>query len=419
MHGQSRRRPKRRVAPRNGYVPRRLFATILTCAAAASASPAAAAPVLTTLASFNGANGADPVHEPIIDFAGNLYGTTNGAGPGGTVYELSGPGHRTFSTVVSFRAGNGFGQPGPLTLDLFDNLYGTTSGVPGSGGGVAYRLSGPGHRTLTTLAWFGAPNGIAPAALTFDVDVLPAFPYLSIGLYGATAQGGAGDAGTLFELSEPPKFGALATIYSFTGRDAVAPTTRLVLDTAGNLFGTTTAGLFYYGSVFELSGPLHRTVTVLTRFTTGRDGGFVFGGLAIDTAGNLYGTASAGGLLLGGTIYELPGPDHRTVRTLFDFDRNGAGGHGPESTLLLDAAGNLFGTNSAGGIGDNGTIFRLSADHRTMTVLHRFAGFDGSAPVGGLAADRAGNLYGTTSAGGPGGSGTVFELTGSGFVTSP
>ncbi len=402
------------------HVSRLLFTTILACAAAAWASPAAAAPVLTTLASFNGANGADPVHEPIIDFAGNLYGTTNGAGPGGgTVYELSGSGHRTLTTIVSFGGGNGYGQPGPLTLDLFDNLYGTTSGVPGSGGGVAYRLSGPEHRTLTTLAHFGAPNGVAPSALTFDLDVVPAFPYLSIGLYGATAQGGADDAGTRFELSGPPDFRKLSTIYLFTGRDAVAPTTRLVLDTAGNLFGTTVGGLFYYGSVFELSGPLHRTFTVLTRFTTGKDGGFIFGGLAIDTAGNLYGAASGGGLLQGGTIYELPGPDHRTVRTLFDFDRNGAGGHGPESTLLLDAAGDLFGTNSAGGIGDNGTIFRLSADHRTMTILHRFAGFDGSAPVGGLAADRAGNLYGTTSAGGPGGSGTVFELTGAGFVTSP
>lgn len=84
--------------------------------------------------------------------------------------------------------------------------------------------------------------------------------------------------------------------------------------------------------------------------------------------------------------------------------------------MLIDAAGNLYGTTAAGGSGGAGTVFRLSADHRTMTILHSFSGSDGSTPVGGLVADLAGNLYGTTSTGGSGGDGTVFELSGTDFV---
>ncbi len=390
----------------------------LVCVASSAACPASAAPLLSTLASFDGANGSDPVAEPTIDFAGNLYGTTSRGGPGdgGTIYELSGPGHRTLTTVASFGGSSGSVVTGPLTLDLFNNLYGTTSGGT-SGGGTAFRLSGPDHRSVATLARFGAPNGTDPVGLTFDLDVLPTFPFLSIDLFGATYEGGSGSAGTLFELAGP-NFNTIATVHSFTlGKNSFYPNTRLVADGAGNLFGTST-GILFSSSVFELSGPTHRTFRVLTQFGLEKDGSALLGGLAADAAGNLYGTAAFGGPLFGGTIYELPAPDHSTISNLFNFDENGTGGRVPESTLLLDAVGNLYGTTSMGGSSGDGTVFRLSADHRTMTILHSFSGSDGSAPVGGLAADLAGNLYGTTSAGGAGGAGTVFELSGAGFVTT-
>ncbi len=156
--------------------------------------------------------------------------------------------------------------------------------------------------------------------------------------------------------------------------------------------------------------------------STGANGSRPDTRLVADTAGNLYGTTTSGGPAGGGTIFELSGPSHRTFTTLATFGLYDLNGAAPEGGLLIDAAGNLFGTTTGGGVdfapANLGSIFKLSADHRTLTRLYRFmGGQDGDIPVAGLVADLAGNLYGTTSSGGSGGSGTVFKLSNSSFVT--
>jgi uncharacterized repeat protein (TIGR03803 family) len=144
------------------------------------------------------------------------------------------------------------------------------------------------------------------------------------------------------------------------------------------------------------------------------------GGLIADAAGNLYGTASGGGLLGGGTVFELSPPASSgpwTETILYNFSSSGSGGVAPESSLVFDTAGNLYGTTANGG-GANGTVFQLvspgsSGAAWTYNVLYTFQGGnnDGEVPFSGLIFDSAGNLYGTTFYGGPCNNGSVFELS--------
>ena len=413
-----------------------LFAAALPCIA----TEAEAAPVFTTLASFVGPNGIVAVGGLTFDFAGNLYGTTAfggtgyqfGSSPGqGTVFELSGKDHTVFRTLVDFGGRNGTEPFAALTLDAFGNLYGTTSAGGKAGTGTAFRLSGPGHRHLIRLASFTGDNGANPlGGLAFYAPGQYHLfgPYYAGHLFGTTSVGGANGNGTVFELSGSDH-AVLTTIVSFTaGVNGARPGSTLVADAAGHLFGTTfTGGPGSYGTVFELSGEHHQTLTTLAAFD-GNNGANPVGGLTLDAAGNLYGTTSAGGPGYGGTIFELASPGHRKLATLATFGNNDPNGAVPQGTLLIDAAGNLYGTTNGGadefgGGAYLGAVFKLSADHKTMTPLHAFTGQDdGDIPQAGLTVDAAGNLYGTTTSGGAGGDsggGTVFEISGSGFVTSP
>jgi len=163
--------------------------------------------------------------------------------------------------------------------------------------------------------------------------------------------------------------------------------------------------------VFQLtpSGNL----TLLHSFTGGSDGALPFAGLIADAAGNLYGTTNGGGDGSNGTVFQLtPSGD---LNVLHSFT-GGSDGTYPEAGLIVDAAGNLYGTTYGGGASGQGTVFQLSPSG-ALNVLHSFTGgTDGGRPVADLIADAAGNLYGTTALGGantscPGGCGTVFELT--------
>ena len=396
-----------------------LLSTALACAVTAFGTRAAsAAPVITTLVSFNGTNGSGPVAGLTFDAAGNLYGTTQFGGAGsaefgnGTAFELSGADLSTLTTLASFNGGNGTGPQGTLTLDSSGNLYGTTSSGGANGDGTVFELSGSNHSTLTTLASFTGSDGAAPySGLTIVGDCL----------FGTTSAGGASADGTVFELCGAAHT-TLTTLVSFTGTNGNLPYSTLVADSAGNLYGTTiNGGADNSGTVFELSGADHKTLTTLVSFN-GTNGSGPRGGLAIDASGQLYGTTEGGGSGQVGTIFELSGANHTTLNTLFSFSQSGPGGTSPEDGVLLDAAGNLYGTTS-GGIDSSpdllGSVFKLSADHQTLTTLYAFTGNnDGGNPVGGLTADSAGNLYGTTSAFGASGDGVVFKLSGSGFVTA-
>jgi uncharacterized repeat protein (TIGR03803 family) len=217
--------------------------------------------------------------------------------------------------------------------------------------------------------------------------------------------------------------------------DGLSPLAGLIFDSSGNLYGTTNqGGDFNYGSVFELtpSGNGTWTEIVLYSFCPARgcaDGAYPLGTLVIDAAGNLYGTTSAGGARRGGTVFELsPGTNGQWTETVLQsFETRGGTGSGPLPTLILDSFGNLYGATTEGPYGsgcDCGLIYKLTPGKNgewKEKVLHSFRGNgkDGAGPATGLVFDALGNLYGTTTGGGsggcnyggPSGCGTVFELT--------
>jgi uncharacterized repeat protein (TIGR03803 family) len=260
-------------------------------------------------------------------------------------------------------------------------------------------------------------------------------------LYGTTLGGGAAKSGTVFKLDTD---GRETVLHSFTGAagDGSNPYAGLILDAAGNLYGTTVYSgdlacdpPYGCGTVFKLDAA--GTETVLYRFTrTGGDGALPYGGLVRDAAGNLYGTTAGGGdLSCGdgdgcGIVFKVDSTGKETV--LHIFTGTGGDGSDPFDALILDAAGNLYGTTSAGGNGSPcpygsrscGTVFKLDTTGKE-TVLHNFSGLDGAGPFAGLIRDSAGNFYGTTEFGGDmscsilgtPGCGTVFKLDTAGTLT--
>ena len=209
-------------------------------------------------------------------------------------------------------------------------------------------------------------------------------------------------------------------LHNFTnnGTDGFFPTSGLIFDAAGNLYGTTFNGGAYnrFGTVFELS-PVPGggwTETVLHSFNNdGTDGWTPTAGLIFDAAGNLYGTTGSGGAYHGGTVFELsPMLGGGWTETILHSFGNGTDGAGPGGgSLIFDAAGNLYGTTTLGGTfncpsdgGGCGTVFELTptvGGAWTETVLYNFRrGSDGHLPYAGLIFDATGNLYGTTLAGG-------------------
>ena len=241
-------------------------------------------------------------------------------------------------------------------------------------------------------------------------------------LIGQSLQGGANGFGQFFALSGPGHQ-TLSDLLDLTSTvDAEADTGPLVADAFGNLFGVQN-GFGSDGSVFELSGPHHHTYTTLASFDLATTGAQPAGSLAFDRNGNLYGSTPGGGPNGGGTIFELSGADHRHLTILHSFDVDGLpNGTQPNGSLILDADGNIFGTTYGGGNVDNrgdtfGTIFELAADHQTFTVLYRFGdGSDGNSPDSGLISDRVGNLYGVNPNGGSNlALGIIYKLSNSGF----
>lgn len=201
---------------------------------------------------------------------------------------------------------------------------------------------------------------------------------------------------------------AFTLLHTFSGTDGAYPYSDLLADAAGNLYGTTrTGGDAGQGVIFKLAAD--GTETVLHSFTGGGvDGGTPYAPLVADAAGNLYGTTAAGGVGGSGVVFKLA-PDG-TVTALHAF-AGGKDGAAPFAGLLADKDGNFYGTASAEGIYGGGLVFKLDTDG-TYTVLYYFlGGSDGGEPVTGLIKDKAGNLYGTTRAGGANNGGVVYELT--------
>src|ERR1017187_2524690 len=211
-------------------------------------------------------------------------------------------------------------------------------------------------------------------------------------------------------------------LFSFNGGDGASPQAGLIMDAQGNLYGTTWAGGVGWGTGFKLD-PSGKE-TVLHSFTDNfSDGASPFGSVIMDAAGNLYGTTYVGGGHGYGTVFKLEPSGTETVLHSFT---DGADGSLPSGNLIMDADGNLYGVADYGGnsscsnVGHPsgcGTVFKL-APSGTLTVLYSFTGgSDGADPSGGLIMDATGNLYGTTWGGGAYGYGTVFKLDSSGKET--
>ena len=356
-----------------------LFAVALTCA-----SLMAHGQTFKVLHTFAGApkDGEAPVGTLVRDAAGNLYGVTSLGGSGacangqsscGTVFMLTKAGKEV--GVFSFNGLDGEAPGAGLFRDAAGNLYGTTE--------------------------FGGPNSCGPDT----------------------------GCGTVFQLN---KTGNKIRYYSFDGTDGEIPESPLV-EVSGSLFGTTSfGGTLDFGTIYKMNALGKETV--LYSFQGASDGCDPEPGLTVDSKGNLYGATSGGSCNGSGTAaYELDTAGNFTV--LYEF--TGFIGSEPNSALIFDSKGNLYGTAGAGGSSDQcsggcGTVYELSPSNGTWSG-HRLYSFcslpdcsDGSDPVGPLVRDNTtGNLYGVTEVGGayPNncasglGCGTIFKLDPSGKET--
>jgi uncharacterized repeat protein (TIGR03803 family) len=371
---------------------------------------------LTTLASFGAPDGTNPFAGVIIDGSDNLYGTTveGGASGDGTVFELT-KGSSTITTLASFTGTNGEGPYGGVIMDSRGNLYGTTVGGGASGDGTVFELA-KGSGTITTLASFNGTSGANPyGGLIMDS---------SGNLYGTT-YGDAYDQpastyyGTVFELAR--NSGTITTLATFSNGTlslGMNPWGTLIMDSSGNLYGTTRGGgINGSGTVFELP---HGSSTIATLDPLV---GYPLAGLIMDGSGNLYGATRGGGASGDGTVFEVgaritsgKGAGSRSVTVLASF--NGTDGANPTGDLIIDGSGNLYGTTAYGGGSSDGTVFELPHGSSTITTLVTFNGSDGANPDSSLVMDSSGDLYGTTYGGGASNSGTVFELPGAAADTS-
>ena len=381
----------------------RLALALLSALLLAAVPPAHGQAEKVLYSFVNSPDGANPRYvTPILDTNGNLYGTTNfgGAYGFGTVFKLAPSGTETVLHSFDVNGKDGAYPEAGLTM-YKGNLYGTTvEGGTDSIDGTVFEL------THTTKGWtekilhsFGATgDGSQPyCVLTFDT---------AGNLYGTTNVGGAYSYGTVFKLTPS---GTETILWSFgNGTDGANPVAGVVLDTKGNLYGTTEYGGDYgYGTVFELTPS--GTEKVLWSFGNGTDGAYPLARLLI-YKGNLYGTTVDGGTYGDGTVFELKPSGGETV--LHSFANNDIDGFHPYAGLTI-YNGNFYGTNASGGgiAGASGTVFEVTPSG-SEKILHTFGGNpDGAFPYGGVVSDKLGNLYGATFSGGTNDYGTVYKVT--------
>jgi uncharacterized repeat protein (TIGR03803 family) len=301
----------------------------------------------------------------------------------------------------------------PVITDSKGNLFGTALQGGATNNGVVFEVAAGGTESVLYSFAGGSSDGRRPEAGLLE-DAAGNF-------YGTTNQGGPADQGIVFKLAPG---GQETVLHAFTdGSDGGMPQAALIADAAGNLYGTATQGgdkgCFGdgCGTVFKVAP--NGNFTVLHAFTGGNDGNYPMATLLADKKGNLYGTDAGGGAHGDGTVFKLA-PDGKFT-TLYAF-ASGADGAGPQAGLIQDKAGNFYGTTrSGGGSGCTygcGTVFRLAPDG-SETVLYAFTGgSDGGEPYGGVVADSAGNLYGTTITGGVDDDlGVVFKVSAKGKET--
>jgi uncharacterized repeat protein (TIGR03803 family) len=380
----------------------------------------------TVLHDFTGAlGGGNPYAGVAIGTGGTLYGTTyaGGAANCGVVYKLA---SSQFTVLYSFPGGSGGCHPyGGVVLDSEGNLYAVTvyggnpNGCYGMGCGVLCKIAPTGQATALH-SFTGGTDGGEP----YGTPILDS----KGNLYGTTEFGGnlsdcyGSGCGVVYELEAS---GAWKTLYSFTGgSDGGEPLGGVILDKSGNIYGATTfGGPNFAGAVFKLD-PAGSERTLYT-FTGGTDGANPHPGVTADGAGNLYGTTENGGASNAGVVFKV----NASGETVLHSFTGGSDGGYPYAGVILDAAGNLCGTTTYGGSSQTsgtgfsgysgyGAVYKLEISSQQETTLYAFpGGADGIVPYAGLTADGEGNLYGATEEGGAANTGTVYKLDSTGHET--
>jgi len=365
--------------------------------------------------SFGPASGTDGQHPfggVMLGSDGILYGTTRagGANGTGTVFKLSTSGAE--SILYSFAVNGGPGGDarfplGGVVMDNSGNLWGTASygGNDNHGNGTVFEISATGKETLYSLVTSTIDATLPCSTLVVDA---------AGNIYGTTNGSGSGSsgssgAGTVFKISG----GVTSILYAFS---AAAPTNGpfagLITDGAGNFYGTTENTGPSGGQVFQITAA--GVESTVYSFTSRKDGFDPVGLLARDSIGNIYGTTYAGGAYdkpgssSPGTVFKISPSGNKT--TLYSFGKSTNDGEKPYGSVILDSSGNLYGTTNAGGAYGYGTLFKVSSSG-TMTILYSFgaSAADGQNPSGAILLDSAGNIWGATQNGGANGTGTVFE----------
>lgn len=354
-----------------------------------------AAGVYTDLHDFAGGagDGASPSANVALDDAGNVYGTAGfgGAHGDGVIFKLEAGG--TQNILHSFAGADGSGPDGGMVLMPNGALYGTAGGGGASGNGVIFKLSKTGHYKV--LHDFSSTDGsFIRGDLIRDKQG---------NFYGTALFGGANGDGTVFKYASD---GTFSVLHAFNGGDGEFPEHGVVRDKQGNLYGVTAfGGASDNGSVYKLAP--NGTLTTLHSFTGGADGGFLYGGLDIDRAGNVYGSTVDGGAHGAGTVFKIAA--NGDFSTLYDFT-GGTDGGAPEGDMLF-AGNHLYSTTDEGGdpACQCGVIYQVAMNGK-QKVLHAFTGADGGGYSAGVVKDH-GKYYGTTSSFGTHSNGVVFSVT--------
>lgn len=388
---------------------------------------AQAADKYTIVRNFNsGSGGTFPAGNLLRDSAGNLYGTASQGGShnAGTIFEMtpkSGGGF-TFTTLYQCSSSDCLLPEGSLVMDSVGNLYGVTLFDR------VFRLSKNGSAWSVTILYdFGAePAPTSPVVLDSAGN-----------LYGINPAGGASNLGYVFELTPTSSGWSLTDLHDFRGTDGAASSSNiqnqlagLTFDDAGNLYGATVAGGSSTncsggcGVAFQLKNSSGVWTETVVHSFTGKDGANPISSLTIDSTGNLYGTTSAGGSSGFGVAYKIePVSGGWQNHILHNFSGAHLDGEYPDSALVMDSLGNLYGTTESGG-GDHqscqvqsdfgcGMVFELSpyGAQWKETILKAFSGRNDGAFPQGVVLDPQGNVYGAAQGGGSLFDGLVFQLT--------
>jgi len=397
-----------------------------------------------TLLTFTGTNGASPYTGLIEDSKGHFFGATSNGGANGTgvVYALVKNNNGQWKQKILYQFGVSASGDGAdpvmdhLAIDSHGNLYGTTAGGGAYGGGTVFKLSPASPYWKETILYcFGINDAVGGSDPQGGVAVGP-----NGIVYGTTNSGGGGGycggggCGVVFALRNKAGAWTQTVLHVFAGipsgyqcnvaYDGENPYRMTpVLDSGGNIFGTTSQGgdgCGNKGTIWELSPAggakwNYTEIYVPIGFDPLANPD---AGVSVDGQDNVYGTTG------GGVIFELVKGQPYQEEILYQGDSNDGGDY---DTVTLDTSGNLFWTSQSGfeGEGDKGAVHELSPDGQggwTYSTIYKFPSnppTDGTQPFAGVMIDASGNLYGTTVTGGTTGSctqypycnGTVWEIT--------